>query len=69
MNRTSVNSSNVAAVGYDPGNMTLEVEFVKGTIYQYFDVPQHVYDALMGASSLGSFLNQHIKGSYRYAQV
>ncbi len=69
MNRTPVSSSNVASVGYDPRTMTLEVEFVKGTIYQYFDVPQHVYDSLMGAASLGSFLNQHIKGSYRYAPV
>jgi hypothetical protein len=69
MNRTPVSSSNVASVGYDPHTMTLEVEFVKGSVYHYFDVPQSVYDAMMSAASIGSFLNQHIKGSYRDAKV
>ena len=69
MNRTPVTSSHVASVGYDPKTMTLEVEFKNGSIYHYFDVPEAVYRGLLSASSVGTYLNQNIKGSYRYAQI
>jgi len=69
VNRTTVSSSNVAEVGYDSATMTLEVAFCNGTIYQYFDVPEAVYQELMRAESIGKFLNAHIKNSYRYARV
>jgi hypothetical protein len=69
MNRTPVTSSNVASVGYDPNTMTLEVEFRNGSVYQYFDVPETAYQDLMSASSVGTYLNQNIKASYRCAQI
>ncbi len=69
MNRTSVHSSSVVSVGYDPATMTLEVEFVGGGTYQYFDVPETEYQGLMAASSLGRHVNQQIKPKYRYASV
>lgn len=69
MERQAVSSSNVASVGYDPNSLTLEVEFHDGNVYQYFDVPQHLADGLIGAASVGSFLNQNIKGSFRYIKL
>lgn len=69
MIRTPVSSSNVESVGYDAETQTLEIAFLSGGIYQYFDVPQHVYDALMSAPSAGNFLHEQIKGVYRYARV
>jgi hypothetical protein len=69
MKRIPVSSSNVAAVGYDPNTQTLQVEFNSGSIYQYFDVPQTIYEALISAESVGKFLNAQIKGYYRYAKV
>ena len=69
MNRTPVTSSHVASVGYDLNTMTLEVEFRNGAVYQYFDVPETEYQHLMSASSVGTYLNQNIKASYRYAQI
>ena len=38
-----VESSNVEAIGYDKESETLQVEFKNGGIYQYFDVPQHIF--------------------------
>ncbi|WP_049629345.1 KTSC domain-containing protein [Cellvibrio sp. pealriver] len=67
MQRQSVSSSNVASVGYDEG--TLEVEFNNGAVYQYFDVPQHIFEELVGAASVGAYLAAHIKGVYRYSKV
>lgn len=64
MERTSVSSSNLRSIGYEPDTSTLEVEFNNGRLYQYHGVPQQVYDALMQASSHGSYFNAHIKNSY-----
>lgn len=69
MDRIPVSSSNIASIGYDQKTQTLEVEFLKGSLYQYFDVPQIVYEEFIGADSKGKFLATQIKGIYRYARV
>lgn len=69
MNRQSVTSSNIASIGYDADSQTLEIEFLNGGVYQYFDVPQHVYEEIMSANSHGQYLAQNIKGIYRYSKV
>lgn len=69
MEMVSVDSSNVARVGHDEESSTLQVEFLNGGVYQYFDVPEDVYIGLRDADSVGIFLNSHIKGMYRYSKV
>jgi len=69
MERTTVSSSNVSSIGYDSDSETLEVEFVRGGIYQYFDVPENVFNELINASSVGSYLNQNVKNSIQYSQI
>lgn len=70
MERTSVSSSNLRSVGYDPDEETLEIEFHNGGVYQYFNVPHHRYDGLMSASSKGSYFDAYIKkAGYRYRKV
>jgi hypothetical protein len=69
MERTPVSSSNIASIGYDKGTSILEIEFHGGSIYQYLSVPVEVYNSIMGASSHGKYLNQNIKGKYRYQQI
>lgn len=69
MNRTSVISTDVAEIGYDVDTMTLEVVFHKGGVYQYFDVPEVVYQEFLRADSKGKFLHANIKNNYRYAKL
>lgn len=69
MERHAVSSSNISSIGYDQNNMILEVEFQNGFTYQYFDVPQNIYEGLMRAISHGSYLNSVIKGNYRYTRI
>ncbi|WP_320153962.1 KTSC domain-containing protein [uncultured Draconibacterium sp.] len=69
MNRQPVSSSNIASIGYDANSQTLEIEFLNGGVYQYFDVPQYVYEDLMNAGSHGQYLARNIKGIYRYSKV
>ncbi len=66
---TSVNSTNISAVGYDGDSSTLQIEFNNGTTYQYFDVPEDVFTGLRDADSVGGYLADVIKGAYRYSKV
>ena len=69
MERHSVVSSNISAVGYDVASQTLEVEFLNGSRYQYFGVPSHLHEQMMRESSKGQFLNYYIKNAYPYSRV
>jgi hypothetical protein len=69
MYRISVNSSNIKSIGYDVQSAVLEVEFTSGDIYQYFNVPEHLYQQFLRASSHGSFLNDNIRYNYRYQKI
>ena len=61
MKREPLDSSSLASAGYDAGRRVLEVEFLNGGVYEYGDVPQEVYHALLDADSKGRFLNAEIK--------
>lgn len=69
MRRVSVSSSNVAEIGYDVGSRVLEIMFMNGGVYQYFEVPERIYNELMSSSSIGSYIHGNIKGIYRYSRV
>lgn len=69
MEMIQVSSSNVAAIGYDSDSETLQIEFNNGTTYQYFDVPEQVFEGLRDADSVGGYLAAQIKGNYRYSKV
>ena len=70
MQRRPVRSSMLASVGYDKATATLEVAFVEGGIYQYFEVPSDVHAGLMSASSHGAYFDSHVKqAGYRYAKI
>lgn len=60
---TAVNSSQVAAIGYDASKKTLAVTFTRGigSIYHYPDVEAETHAAFIAAESIGSFFGKHIK--------
>ena len=70
MNRQLVESSNLASIGYDAENEILEIEFNHGGVYQYFDVPENVYDELMDADSHGQYFDRNIKkAGYEFKKI
>lgn len=64
MNMIHVSSSNISEIGYE--GTTLYVRIYSGGLYAFYNVPESVYRNLMSASSHGRYLEQHIKGAYRY---
>ena len=69
MKITPVESSTLARVGYDEGSELLLLEFRSLVLYRYFAVPTAVHEALLAATSKGSYFNQEIRGRYRFVRV
>ena len=70
MQRNPVASDNLKAIGYDQTAKILEIEFLDGSIYQYFDVSLTIYAGLMKAISHGQFIDTFIKkAGYHSRQV
>ena len=69
MTRVPVNSTMFVSIGFEAEEGTLEVEFVKGGTYRYYEVPELLYSGLVLAASKGTFFNRNIEGRYRYSKV
>jgi hypothetical protein len=67
--RQSVQSSAIAKIGYSKRHHILEIEFINGAVYRYFDVPLPVCRELMSAESKARFYDSNIKKHYRSALV
>ena len=61
-----VESSMLAAIGYDADLQALVVLYNSGKAYQYLQVPQEVYQALMKASSKGRYMLDEVIDHYPY---
>lgn len=63
-----VKSSNVVSVGHDGSD--LFVKFNSGETYRYSSVSEKVYNELLAAKSVGSFLVENVKRKgYRYSKI
>ena len=69
MERQPVESKMLASIGYDAETSTLEVEFNSGAIWQYFDVPESVWNEFESSESKGKYFLGEIRGQYRESQV
>jgi len=67
--REEVQSSAIAKVGYSKRRHILEIEFVNGAVYRYFDVPASMYRDLVSAESKARFYDSNIRKHYRSALV
>ena len=59
-----VESSLVAAVGYDADTRILVVALTDGTVYEYTGVPPGVHAELLAAPSIGRFYGMRVRGVY-----
>jgi hypothetical protein len=62
-------SSTIAGFDYIKDRKVLIVEFKNGRRYNYYDVPETIFERMKAAPSKGKFLAQNVKGAYRYARA
>lgn len=64
-----VSSSNIECIGYNEQDQEVYVRFLNGSVYVYKGVPQHEYENLRDAPSLGSYLHRNYKNVYPYERI
>lgn len=70
MEMIQVESSNIAAIGYDEESDTLYIEFNSGKTYTYQDVPIELFNGLEMAESVGGYFHANIRNAgFEYAEV
>lgn len=69
MLRQNVSSTDLKSIGYDNGSSILEIEFNSGGIYQYFNVPEIIYNELMSAGSHGKYFHENILNKFRFSRT
>ncbi len=62
-------STEIEWIGYERKKKMLQVEFIAGSIYQYDQVPESVYQDFLVADSYGKYFEEHIKGKYPYRKI
>ncbi|MEP7219380.1 MAG: KTSC domain-containing protein [Bacteroidota bacterium] len=69
MTLETVRSSAIHAIGYDAGERMMEVIFTGGGIYQFSNVPPHVFAGFRAAASKGNYFQDHIRGHFRHQRL
>jgi len=64
MNRDSVVSSVIASIGYDDYFETLEIEFISGRIYAYYQFEKSMAEDFVNAISKGRYYNRFVRGRF-----
>ena len=62
-------STVIRRFAYDARSQSLDVEFVSGRRYRYFDVPEEMAAGFAGAFSKGRFFNARIRDRYRCEEL
>jgi hypothetical protein len=65
----SVDSSCVAAAGYEGGSEEVYVEYVDGETYAYAPVPHVIWRAFQAAESKGRFVNAVLKPNFPVRRI
>ena len=53
---------------YDAAEHRLDVQFVSGKRYSYFDVPENLAAEMTKAASKGGFFNHHIRDRFPFTR-
>jgi hypothetical protein len=69
MHRFPIPSTEITQVGYQEDSETLEIQFVKGGVYQFFNVPSSVFDEFMSAPSKEGYYHSRIGERFPCARV
>lgn len=64
MHMTTVDSSTLATIAYDPSAQLLQLEFRDRSVYRYLGVPAEVHQAFLLSPSKGRFFNRAIRGVF-----
>ena len=59
-------SSVIRAFHYEPSERRLDVRFVSGRRYSYYEVPSEIVERMRASFSKGEFFHSHIRDRFRF---
>lgn len=59
----------IRAFDYDPQARRLDIRFVSGRRYSYFEVPPELVEGMRRSFSKGEFFNAHVRDRFRAERV
>lgn len=65
----ALNSKDISYLGHDAASGTLAIEFTRGPVYVFNEVPREVYEQLCTAEAPDALFADKIKNGYRNKRV
>ncbi len=62
-------SSVIKLIEHNATTSRLRITFVSGSVYEYYPVPEEVYEAFRKSGSKGIYFNWHIKEKYEFEKI
>jgi len=69
MNRTAITANGIAQVGYEQGSEILEIEFTSGKVFQFFNVPEKMFNQFMNTPQKEFYYERNIYERFPYKRV
>jgi hypothetical protein len=69
MKRTAIAAQGIAQVGYEDGSEILEIEFTSGRVFQFFNVPQKMFNQLMVTPYKEVYYESNIYERFPYKRI
>ena len=66
---TYVDTKMLSYVGYDEKTQALAIEFCRGPVHVYDEVPKDIYEGLLSAAAVDDFFNEKIRNTYKNRRV
>jgi hypothetical protein len=67
--RIKLGASKLVSAGYTADSKVLELQFEDGSRYQYFDVPDELYDELLSADSADEVFEREVEPKFAFVRV
>ncbi len=69
INMDFVEGKTLSTVGYDDESKVLAIEFTRGPVHVYNEVPKNVFDELLKAPSPDVYFDEKIRYAYKNRRV
>ncbi len=69
MDREYVSSKSIRSRGYDPSTGTLEIEFLSGVVWQYYNFSESDWYNFKAADSVGKYFYANIRDKYSGSRI
>ena len=69
MERVRVQSDSLKSVGYDSMTETLEVQFRDGGVFQYYSVPEFLFQRLVRKGAKNAYFEDRVRRQFKFRRV